>query len=94
MVPYFGPLLPSGTVVDPLQNTPTRLPARQDPVSEPACREYDVPFDESSVAPGSMQISARELTHSQGELVRSSLENADPKTVRRRIVGCTFGFNR
>ena len=87
MAPSFVPLLPAGTVVDPLQNSPTRLPARQDSVSEPACRESDVPFDESSVAPGSMQISARELTRSQGELVRSSLENADPTTVRRRIVG-------
>ena len=77
----------SGTVVDPLQNTPTRLPSRPDPVSEPACPESDVPLDESSVAPGSMQISPRELTRSQSELVRSSLENADPTTVRRRIVG-------
>ena len=35
MVPSFVPLLPSGTVVDPLQNTPTRLPSIPDPVSEP-----------------------------------------------------------
>ena len=34
-----------------------------------------------------MQISPRDLTRSQGELVRSSLENAYPTTVRRRIVG-------
>ena len=80
------PLLPFGTVVDPLHNTPTRLPSRPDPVPEPACRESDVPVDESSVAPGSMQISPRELTRSQGELVRSSLENADPTTVSRRNV--------
>ena len=39
------------------------------------------------MAPGSMQTSPRDLTRSQGELVRSSLENADPATVRRRIVG-------
>ena len=86
MAPSFAPLLPSGTVVDPLHNTPTRLPSRPDPVPEPACRESDVPVDESSVTPGSMQISPRELTRSQGELVRSSLENADPTTVSRRNV--------
>ena len=34
-----------------------------------------------------MQTSPRDLTRSQGELVRSSFENADPATVRRRIVG-------
>ena len=34
-----------------------------------------------------MQIAPRDLTRSQGELVRSSLENAYPATVRRRIVG-------
>ena len=34
-----------------------------------------------------MQVAPRDLTRSQGELVRSSLENADPATVRRRIVG-------
>ena len=71
----------------PLQNTLTRLPSTPDPVSEPACRESDVPHDESSVAPGSIQISPRELTRSQGELVGSSLEHADPTTVRRQIVG-------
>ena len=58
-----------------------------DPVSESAGRESDVQVDESSVAPGSMQTSPRDLTRNQGELVRSSLENADPATVRRRIVG-------
>ena len=52
MAPSFAPLSPSGTVVDPLQNTPTRLPSRPDLVSEPACRESDVPIDEPSVAPG------------------------------------------
>ena len=60
MAPSFVALLPSGTVVDPLQNTPTCLPSGADPVSEPACRGSDVPIDESSVAPGSMQISPRE----------------------------------
>ena len=43
--------------------------------------------DESSLTPGSIQISPRELTRSHGELARSSLENADPVTERRRIVG-------
>ena len=42
---------------------------------------------ESSSTPGSIQISPRELTRSQGELARSSLENADPVIARRRIVG-------
>ena len=87
VAPSFVPLLPSGTVVDPLQNTPTRLPCRPDPVSEPVCRESGVPIDESSVAPGSIQVSTRDLTRHQGELVRSSSENADPTTVRRRFVG-------
>ena len=86
MAPSFVPLLPSGTVADPLQNTPTRLPSRSDPVSEPVRRDSDVPIDESSVAPGSMQMSPRDLTRSQGELVRSSLENHNPTTVRRRIL--------
>ena len=87
MAHSFVPWLPSGTVVNPLQNTPTRLSSIPDPVSESACRESDVPIDESSVAPGSMQTSSRELTRSQGELVRSSLENTDPATVRRRMAG-------
>ena len=43
--------------------------------------------DESSLTLGSIQISPRELTRSQGELARSSLENADPVTERRRVVG-------
>ena len=42
---------------------------------------------ESSLTPGSIQISPRELTRNQGELARSSLENADTVTERRRIVG-------
>ena len=87
MAPSFVPLLPSGTMVDLLQNTTTLCHPYQIPVSESACRESDVPTDESSVAPGSMQTSPQEFTRSQGELVRSSLENADPATVRRRIAG-------
>ena len=42
---------------------------------------------ESSLTPGSIQISPRELTRSQGELPRSSLENAVPVIARRRTVG-------
>ena len=57
------------------------------PVAASAGRESDVQVDESSLTPGSIQISPRELTRSQGELARSSLENADPVTARRRIVG-------
>ena len=86
MAPSFVPLLPFGTVVDPLQNTPTRL-SYQILFLNLVRRESDVPVDKSSVAPGSMQIAPRDLTRNQGELVRSSLENADPATVRRRIVG-------
>ena len=87
MAPSFVPLLPSNTVVYPSQNTPTRLPSRSDPVSEPVCRTSDVPIDESSEAPGSMQVSPRDLTRSQGELFRSSLEHPNPTTVSRRNVG-------
>ena len=87
MAPSFVSMLPSGAVVDPLQNTPTRLPSRSDPVSEPVRRGSDVQIDESSVALCSMQISQRDLTRSQGELVRSSLENSNPTPVRRRTVG-------
>ena len=43
--------------------------------------------DESSLTLGSIQISPRELTRSQGELARSSLEHADTVIERRRIVG-------
>ena len=42
---------------------------------------------ESSLTPGSIQISLRDLTRSRGGLARSSLETADPATERRRIVG-------
>ena len=87
MPPSFVPLLPSGTVVDLLPNTPTRSSSIRDLVSESACRESDVPSDESSVAPASVQISPRELTRSQGELVRSSQKSAAPAIVRRRIAG-------
>ena len=44
-------------------------------------------IDESSLTLGSIQISPRELTRSLGELARSSVENADNVTERRRIVG-------
>ena len=74
-------------MVDLLQNSPTGLQSRSDPVSEHVRRDSEVPVDESSVAPGSMQIAPRDLTRSQGEFVRSSFEIADPATVRRRIVG-------
>ena len=87
MAPSFVSMLPSGAVVDPLQNTPTRLLSRSDPVAELVRRGSDVQIDESSVALCSMQISQRDLTRSQGELVRSSLENSNPTSVRRRIVG-------
>ena len=86
MAPSFVPLLPSGIVVDPSQNTATQLPSRSVPVIEPIRRDSDVPIDESSVAPGPMQISPR-LSRNQGELVRSSLESSNPTAVRRRIVG-------
>ena len=140
------PLSPSGIVVDPLQNTLTRLPSRSSdlPIDESSVapgsmqsqggskffgkpqsdncktpkllenepsfhlnlwlyqiivcliafqagassvRESDVQTGESSLTPGSIQTSPRELTRSQGELARSSLENADPVIERRRIVG-------
>ena len=87
MAPSFVPLLPSGIVVDPSQNTATRLPSRSVPVIEPVRRDSHVPIDESSVAPGPMQILPRELSRNQGELVRSSLESSNPTAVRRRIVG-------
>ena len=44
----FAPLLPSGTVVNPLQNTSTHLSSTPAPVSESSGRESDVPIDESS----------------------------------------------
>ena len=78
MAPSSVPLLPSDLVVAPIQNTPTRLPSRSDTVPEPVLRDSDVPVDESSVVPGSMQISPRELTRSQGELVRSSFGKPHP----------------
>ena len=87
MAPSFVPLFPSGTVVAPSQNTSTRLSSIPNPVSASAGRESDVQVDESSLTPGSIQISPRELTRSQGELARSSMENAHPVTERFRIVG-------
>ena len=44
-------------------------------------------LEKYSLTPGSIQISPREFTRSQGELARRSLENADTVTERRRIVG-------
>ena len=41
-VPLFYPLAPC----DPLQDTPTRLPSRSDPVSEPVRRDSEVPTSE------------------------------------------------
>ena len=99
MAPSDVPLFPSGTVVTPLQNTSARLSSMPNPVSASSVRESDVQIGESSSTLGSIQISPRDLTRSQGELARSSLENADTVTERRRIVGkldhhlyCTFGF--
>ena len=43
MAPSFVLVLPSGTVVDPLHNTPTSLSSIPDPISESACRASDVP---------------------------------------------------
>ena len=39
------------------------------------------------MVPVSVETSPRELTCSPGELVRSTLQNADPVTSRRRVVG-------
>ena len=80
-------MFPSDTVVTQLQNTSARLSSIPNPVSACSVRESDVQTGESSLTPGSIQISPRDLTHSQGELARSSLENADPVIKRRRIVG-------
>ena len=80
MTPSFVPLFPFGTVVAPSQNTSARLLSIPNPVSASSGRESDVQIDESSLAPGSIQISPRELTRSQGELARSSLDNADAVT--------------
>ena len=98
MAPSFVPLSPSGAVVDPLQNT-----CHPDQILFLNLSVVKLMYQltESSVAPGSMQISPRDLALGQGESVRSSLENSNPTTVRRRIVGkrtvsspCTFGFIR
>ena len=87
MAPSSVPLFPSGTFVTPSQNTFARLSSIPNPVSASSGRESDVQIDESSSTPGSIHTSPRELNRSQGELARSSLENADPVTERRRIVG-------
>ena len=87
MAPSDVPLCPFGTVVTPLQNTSAPLSSIPNPVSASSVRESDVQIGESSLTPGSIQISLRDLTRSQGELARSSLENADTVTGRLRIVG-------
>ena len=74
MAPSFVPLFPSGTVVTPSQNTSAQLSSIPNPVSASSDRQSDVQIDESFSTPGSIQISPRELTRSQGELARSSLE--------------------
>ena len=84
MAPSFVPLFPSGTVVAPSQNTSARLSSIPNPVSASSGRESDLQIDESSSTPGSI---LRELTRNQGGLARSSLENADTVSERRRIVG-------
>ena len=68
------PLFPSGTVVTPWQNTSARLSSIPNPVSASAVRKSDVLIGEPSLTLGSMQISPRDLTRSQVELARSSLE--------------------
>ena len=73
MAPPDVPLFPSGTVVTQLQNTSARLSSIPNPVSASSVRESDVQTGESSLTPGSIQFSPRELTRSQGKLARSSL---------------------
>ena len=87
MAPLEVPWFPSGTVVTQLQNTSARLSSIPNPVSASSVRESDVHTGESSVTLCSIQILPRELTRSQGKLVRSSLEIAHPAIARRRIVG-------
>ena len=69
MAPPGVPLFPSGTVVTQLQNTSARLSSIPNPVSASSVRESDVQTGESSLTPGSIQISPRDLTRIQGELV-------------------------
>ena len=87
MAPPDVPLFPSGTVVTQLQNTSARLSSIPNPVSASSVRKSDVQIGESSLTPGSIQISPRDLARCQGDLARSSLENSDTVTERRRIVG-------
>ena len=87
MAPSDVPLFPSGTVVTLLQNTSARLSSIPNPVSASSVRESDVQIGESSLTPCSIQTAPRDLTRNQCELARSSLENADIVTERRRIVG-------
>ena len=57
MAPSFVPLFPSGTAVTPWQNTSARLSSIPNPVSASSVRESDVQIGESSLTPGSIQIS-------------------------------------
>ena len=61
MTPPDVPLFPSDTVVTQLQNTSARLSSIPNPVSASSGRESDVQTGESSLTPGSIQISPREL---------------------------------
>ena len=67
MAPPDVPLFPSGTVVTQLQNTSARLSSIPNLVSASSVRESDVQTGESSLIPGLIQISPRELTCSQGK---------------------------
>ena len=79
MAPSDVSLFLHGTVVTQ-SSTPNLFSAS-------SVRESDVQTGGSSLTPDSIQISPRELTRSQGELVRISLKNVDPAIVSRRIVG-------
>ena len=76
--------LPTG---DDLREVDLEVP----PVDQETNAPPDVPLFPSGTVvtqlQNTIQISPRELTRSQGELARSSLENADPVIARRRIVG-------
>ena len=66
MTPPDVPLFPSGTVVTQLQNTSARLSSIPNAVSASSVRESDGQTGESSLTPGSIQISPRELTRRSG----------------------------
>ena len=92
MAPPFVPLFPSDTVVTPSQDTSARLSSIPNPVSASSGRESDVQIDESSLTPGSIQISPRDLTRSQGELARSSVREV--KEFRVSSVSSAAGQRR